>query len=154
MGTRTVVVPGIGDVQFPDTMSDDQVVAAIKKNSMSPKFNAGAAMDTVKDAPRLAGNALRELRSGVMDGVVGAGQLVSHLGPQSFTDRYSDYMRQRESEIQGDRGYRRGKCQTRKDCRERGPRIGYGRGQYSCHAAWAHGGRSEGWGRFFLGLSR
>lgn len=97
------------DVKLPDgtvvtNVPEGTTQADLMARMNRSKFNLGAAIDTVKDIPRLTGNAIGELRSGVMDGVVGAGQLVSHLGPQSFTDRYSDYMRQRESEIQGDRG--------------------------------------------------
>lgn len=108
MGTKTVVVPGVGEVLFPDNMSDTQIAAAIRNSSMRPKFNAEAALDTVKDIPRLTGNAVQSLGTGIMDAAVGAGQLVSQMGPQSFTDRYSEAMRSREAEIQAERGDRSG----------------------------------------------
>lgn len=34
---QIVDVPGVGPVEFPDDMNDDQIVAAIRKNSMFPK---------------------------------------------------------------------------------------------------------------------
>ena len=45
---QIIEVPGIGKVEFPDGMTDDQIVAAIKRNAPAPAVKAGpnqAAMD-------------------------------------------------------------------------------------------------------------
>lgn len=48
---QVIEVPGQGPVEFPDGMTDDQIVAAIKKNSMAPKpaTQAEIYQDTVKN---------------------------------------------------------------------------------------------------------
>lgn len=48
---QVIEVPGQGPVEFPDGMTDDQIVVAIKKNSMAPKPQTRAEIyqDTVKN---------------------------------------------------------------------------------------------------------
>ncbi len=42
---KIIDVPGMGQVEFPDTMSDDQIVQAIQRNSMD------VAKQTVSEPP-------------------------------------------------------------------------------------------------------
>lgn len=102
------------DVKLPDgtvvtNVPDGTTQAQLMSRLGRSKFNMGAFVDTVKDAPRYLRDAVKSIGTGVMDNVVGAGQLVSHMGPQSFTDRYSEAMNSREAGIQADRGTEAGK---------------------------------------------
>lgn len=69
----------------------------------SVPFNGRAAMDTVKALPGYFGSALSGALQGAGDLVVGAGQLASHAMPQGMTDRFTNYMQQRENVYQGER---------------------------------------------------
>lgn len=63
-------------------------------------------LETVKDLPQLAGNAVSSFMQGVGDIPVGAGQLVSEtvgLAVPSFRDRYRNYMQQRDAMYEGSR---------------------------------------------------
>lgn len=74
-----IEVPGHGQVEFPDDMSDDQIVAAIKKNALDykqPEQSAGARfMQGLKD-PIDAGAQL--LTNALPAGVVNAGNKVNN----------------------------------------------------------------------------
>lgn len=56
---QIIEVPGQGAVEFPDGMSDEQIVAAIKRNSMQPKREPSM-LDSIKQgATDLASGAIR-----------------------------------------------------------------------------------------------
>lgn len=91
--------PRVDNIQAPP-------VEVSAPSTKGPGFNWGALMDTVKDTPRYLNMAGNSIAQGAMDAVVGAGQLASKAMPQSVEDRFSDYMRQRETDYREDRtGY-------------------------------------------------
>ncbi len=71
---------------------------------VSPKFSMGALVDTVKDIPQYLNKAAGSTVHGVGDLVVGAGQLAANAMPQGMTDRYNNFMQQRDNMYQGQRG--------------------------------------------------
>ena len=71
MPDKTVNIPGIGDVAFPDTMSDDEIVYAIKNSILRPLQQDPAPRPPIKppgfpDIPglRTFGSGVENLRSG------------------------------------------------------------------------------------------
>lgn len=73
-------------------------------------FNVEALTDTLRDLPRYGGMAAKSVAQGLLDPVVGAGQLVAEtagvLGAEGFRDRYRNYMGQREEDYRASRaGY-------------------------------------------------
>ena len=92
-----------------DEGSPPAEIAAFAASQHSRGVDMRALVDTAKDVPQYAMDAVKGVGTGVMDAAVGAGQIVSKLGTQSFSDRYADYMRQREAQIQTDRGTMAGK---------------------------------------------
>ncbi len=80
--------------------------AVTKSRTHSAGFNWGAFADTVKDTPRYLKMAGRSIAHGVMDPIVGAGQLASKVMPQAAENRFADYMRQRDADYSAKRsGY-------------------------------------------------
>ena len=55
---QIVAVPGMGDVEFPDSMSDEQIITAIRK-STGPRT-------TAEELKRGAGLAVRSVIEGAM----------------------------------------------------------------------------------------
>lgn len=75
---KTIQVPGYGNVQFPDTMSDDDVAQAIDRDIL-PQLQSGA----LKPQTTIGGN-LREAAKGIIPGatesVLGGAEGIAGLG--------------------------------------------------------------------------
>jgi len=71
----------------------------------APLVNTGALADTLKDAPRYVGNAVKSFATGAGDLAVGAGQLMTHVLPDSVLRplaRGADYLAGGTGEVSGD----------------------------------------------------
>lgn len=96
---KIVEVPGVGNIEFPDTMGDDEIGAAIAKTNFKPQSTVG---DTLKSA-------WRSFAHGVVPfdaQIVGAGNAVQGKfeGDQRpFTDIYADERDKRRAQMQADR---------------------------------------------------
>ena len=79
MPDKVVSVPGVGNVAFPDTMSDDDIAAQIKKNT-APTPAAGAAQSgSQPGAPPEQPGMLSRFAHGVYDTTVGpAAHAIAH----------------------------------------------------------------------------
>ena len=66
---KIIEVPGQGPVEFPDSMSDDQIVAAIKGTSVQPRERG--VVDTIGDKARIFND---YLTMGLWDKAVAAGR--------------------------------------------------------------------------------
>jgi hypothetical protein len=71
---QLVEVPGFGQVEFPDDMTDNQIVSAIKKNSMAPRQKG--ALDTIKEG-------IRDFAMAGVKGMASGGPLIGLLGESS-----------------------------------------------------------------------
>lgn len=76
-----VEVPGIGQVEFPDGMSDDDIAKAIKKNTMIGKPEKGAPLSSVTDGMSRTERLLAGMGTGGREMWQGARQLLN-IGDQ------------------------------------------------------------------------
>lgn len=86
---KTVSIPGIGDVDFPDSMSDEQIVKAIKENILpqNESMNAGRAAPSWQQS---LANVAQGPSFGFSDEIGGAvGGVRSLLGGRPFGEGYT-----------------------------------------------------------------
>lgn len=117
--SQTVEVPGVGDLEFPDGMSQPDMAAAIKKNfpqihadapkaaswGPSSEFKPGGFFKDVAENWRsdaqATGQALKSEGRGIVDPLVGIGQAVGHVIGQG--ERADRFVQEREAGIAQDR---------------------------------------------------
>lgn len=106
-----VEVPGHGEVEFPDGMTDEQISTAIRSQG------AGSPPSQVAAPARAPDSGLTRFGQGVADPIVGLGQKVAHgaaalaspipgLGPMLAENAatYDDFTRQREADYSAPEG--------------------------------------------------
>lgn len=89
---QRIDVPGMGVVEFPDDMGDDQIAEAIQKNSPKPKLNANTELSWGEKAAsalmpkflegNLRGSAVGRAMQGAADPGVAIAQVVGNLAGQ------------------------------------------------------------------------
>ena len=82
MGSKIVEVPGVGNVEFPDTMGDDEISQAIRKNlgtpTTGPEIAAKAQSPGAMDYLKAAGHGFLDPFVGAVQGIAGAGNMLMH----------------------------------------------------------------------------
>lgn len=81
---QIIDVPNYGQVEFPDDMTDDQIIAAIKKNSLGYKEKK----ETIDPTAGMSGTDkfLAGIGKGMVDVGRGAGQLLGLVSEKQITD--------------------------------------------------------------------
>lgn len=99
MADKVIDVPGFGPTAFPDSMSDEQIVAAIQKQhpDLSPKQEAPGILDRISSAMKSpvaqavlpSAPLIPGFVAGVRDAVVGSASAVKHalLDPATEADK-------------------------------------------------------------------
>lgn len=115
---QQIEVPGVGVVEFPDGMTDDQITKAIKANSMMPRTKAkietpqfekdAAAIRDVTPQDLIAGHPATRFALGAADLARGAGQFLGNLSPTLNLMGLGRATNENETTLQGmvDRGRR------------------------------------------------
>jgi hypothetical protein len=85
---QIVEVPGFGDVEFPDDMTDDQIAAAIKANMPSgeKRYGTGKSLDVMADGSMVPSESVHYTGSGVVPASSGIAQREKKYGTQAGVD--------------------------------------------------------------------
>jgi hypothetical protein len=83
---QIIEVPGFGDVEFPDDMTDDQIAAAIKANMSPQRHGTGKSLDVMADGSMVPSESVHYTGSGVVPASSGIAQRERQYGPDAGID--------------------------------------------------------------------